>query len=195
MLLNYISAFFLNDKKHILLNHILKLYTMKKDQQIERLRSRSEKVYADGKLLDYKLFGDKNIRKYYVPEQRYDTDSFNQVQNFLYKQALFGLNIYKPEEVKALAPKERFKIISLQHKAVREINVLKQQRIIKRTNNILALFTKSALAQSIINDDYVNPVLTNRFTFDDLGIKKAQVIERLHKARILQENFYQIKTN
>jgi len=168
---------------------------MKKEQQIERLRSRSEKVYTNGQLLDYKIYGDKKLRRYYTPEQQYDTDSYNQVQNFLYKRALFGLNIYNPNEVKELTPKEKFKIISLQHKAVKEMNVLKQQRIIQSTNNILALFTQSTLAQAIIDDNYVNPKLSNKFTFSDLNIKKDQVVARLHKARVLPENFYQIKSN
>lgn len=165
---------------------------MKKEQQIEQLRSRSEKVYANGQLLDYKLYGDKSIKRYYWKHE-YNTDPYNQVQNFLYKQALFGLMIYKPDEVKELTPKERYKIISLQHKAVREMNVLKQEKIIKSTNNILALFTKSSLAKQIINDTHVDPKLFDNFSFNDLDIKKDQVVNRLHKAKILPDNFYEIK--
>ena len=90
-----ISPFFLLSKTVNLTHHILKLYTMIKAQLIEQLRSRSTKVYSNGKLLDnYRLYGDQKRKKYYVEKQQYDENSYNQVQNFLYKQALFGLSIH-----------------------------------------------------------------------------------------------------
>ena len=166
---------------------------MMKAQLIEQLRSRSVKVYSNGKLLDdYRLYGDQKRKKYYVPTQEYDENSYNQVQNFLYKQALFGLSIYNKRELAEMPPKEKGKISKLRERTQGELNILKQKLIIERSNALLELFPNSPLAQTILTDDYVDPELENKFSFRDLGIKKEEVISRLCKARILPENFHQI---
>ena len=88
--------------------------------------------------------------------------------------------------------KEKSKITKLRERTQGELNTLKQKLIIERSNALLELFPNSPLAQTILNDDYVDPELENKFSFRDLGIKKEDVIFRLCKARILPENFHQI---
>ena len=166
---------------------------MTKAQQIEQLRKRSTKIFSNGKLLnDYRRYGDQKRKRYYAPKQVYDKNSYNQVQNFLYKQALFGLGIYNKRELANMPKKEKSKISRLRERTQGELNILKQKLIIEKTNVLLELFPNSPLAQKILNDDYVDAGLENKFSFRDLGIKKEHVVSRLCKARILPENFHQI---
>lgn len=166
---------------------------MTKAQHIELLRKHSVKVYSNGKLLDdYRHYGDQQRKKYYLPKQSYDEKSYNQIQNFLYKQALFGLGIYNKRELAQMPPKEKSKITKLRERAQGELNILKQKLIIEKSNALLELFPNSPLVQTILNDDYVDPTLENTFSFRDLGIKKEDVISRLCEAEILPQNFYEI---
>lgn len=165
---------------------------MIRNQQLEQLQKRSEKIYSNGKLLDYKLYGDiYQKRRRYVPPQQYE-NTYNQVQNFLYKRALYGLNIYTDKELQEMPRNIKNKIIKVYKRANKEITLLKQSLIIERSNALLSLFPNSPLAQDILNDDFVDPNLTNKFKFSDLGIRKEDVIEHLHSAGVLPENFYEI---
>lgn len=166
---------------------------MMKNQIIEQIRNRSEKIYSNGKLLDYKLYGDiyQKSKRRVPPPQRYE-NSYNQVQNFLYKRALYGLNIYDDKEIREMPRDIKNKIIKVCKRANKEITLLKQSIIIERSNEILALFDRSPLAQDILNDSFVDPGLHNKFNFSDLGIKKEDVIARLHDTGVLPKNFYEI---
>jgi hypothetical protein len=114
------------------------------------------------------------------------------VQNFLYKRALFGLDVYKKREIREMHPKERSKIARIHRRTQRELNSFKQQLVIQKSNVLLSVFHKSPLAQKILQESDTIPDLDNKFSFGDLGIKKEHVVERLHQAGILPSNFYEI---
>ncbi|HUV84337.1 MAG TPA: hypothetical protein VMV86_01430 [Methanosarcinales archaeon] len=163
---------------------------MTNPHKIEQLRGRSEKVYSNGKLLDYNLFGDVEQKKYY---QHYDRSPYSQVQNFLYKRAIKGLRIFTKEEVDAMHPKKKRRIIKTHRRAQKEIAILKQVAINKSTNKFLELFHHSPLAQDIIKSTFLAPKVKNEFSPEDLGITKDVIIERLHEIGILPKTFYEIK--
>ena len=163
---------------------------MTKTKDIEQLRRRSEKIYSNGKILDYNLFGDTTRKKYY---QQYDRSPYSQVQNFLYKRAIFGLSIFGKEEIKEMHPNKRHRIIKVHKRAQRELNLWKQNIVIQNTNRWLKLFPNSPLAQDIINTTTTDPTVKNKLSFDDLGITKDEVVDKLLKAGILPNNFYELK--
>jgi len=166
---------------------------MTNEQKVMLLRSHSEIVYSNGKLLDYKLYGDLNKKKrYFVEKQEYTGQNYNQVQNFLYKRALFGLGIYNKQELKELTPKEKSKVISLHNRTRKELNKLKQQLVIKQSNYFFSLFPNSALAKDILDNPFIDPKLGNKFSFSDFGIKKEHVIDLLIEVNVLPKNFHQI---
>ena len=164
---------------------------MAKSQDIELLRSRSEKVYSNGKLLDYKLYGDRRKRSF-LPPQQYEKHPLNPVQDFLYKRALIGLKVYNKKELRELLPIEKSKIIKRYSDTQRELNIWKHRLAIKASNEILELFPNSPLAQAIIKNDYIDAQTISEFTFRDLGIKKPDIIKRLHTVGILPNDFYEI---
>ena len=164
---------------------------MAKSNRIEQLRSRSEKVYSNGKLLDYKLYGDRGKRRY-LPSQQYENQILNPVQSFLYKRALKGLDVYNKKELKELDPNEKHKVIKLYSRTQKELNMWKHKLTIEATNDLLELFPNSSLAKAIIKDDYLDVKTENAFSFRDLGIKREDIIAQLHKTGILPDNFYEI---
>lgn len=167
-----------------------------KHKMIELLKSRSKIVFTKGRLLDeYKLYGDQKRKRYYLPRQEYERNPLNEVQNFLYKRALFGLGIYTKQEIRQMHTKKKGKIRRIHLRTQRELNLWKQSLIIESTNQFLELFPNSPLAQEIIKDSTTDPLLSNNFTFRDLGIKKEHVVEKLLEAGILPNNFYDINKN
>lgn len=167
---------------------------MKKIEPIELLRRRSEKIYADGTLLNYTLYGDQHCKRYYLPKQEYDVNIYNDVQNFLYKQAMFGLNAYTQKEIAEMPKKKYHKIIRLYTRTKKEVNIIKQSLVIKHSNQIFNLFPNSSLLRTIMQDDFVDPTVNNKLSLTDLGIKKEFVINRLYTVGILPNNFHQINT-
>lgn len=164
---------------------------MTKAQQIEKLRSRSEIVYRDGQLLDYTLYGDKKNKRY-TPRPRYESDSLNEVQKFLYKRALKGLAVYNRHEIRELAPAEKSKVVRLYSRTQRELTMWKHKLTIEATDEILALLPNSRLAKSLLGYDCLNVSTDNNLSFRDLGITKEDIIARLHSVGILPDNFYKI---
>jgi hypothetical protein len=164
---------------------------MAKTNRIEQLRSRSEKIYSNGKLLDYKLYGDRGKRRY-LPPQQYENQILNPVQTFLYKRALKGLDAYNKKELRELDPVEKHKVIRLYSRTQKELNMWKHKLTIEASNELLELFPNSPLANAIIKDDYLDVQTENSFSFRDLGIKREDIIAQLHKVGILPNNFYEI---
>ena len=162
---------------------------MAKSKDIEQLRSRSEKVYSNGKILDYTLYGDTQRKKYY---QQYDRSPYNQVQNFLYKRAMFGLSIFEQEEIKTMHPEKRHRIIKVHKRTQRELNIWKQKIVKKNTDQFLKLFPNSPLAQDLLIESTIDTKFKNKLSFKELGIDKEQIVDKLHKAGILPTNFYEL---
>jgi len=165
---------------------------MAKTPTIEQLRSRSEKIYSAGKLLNYRLYGDQKRKRYYI---QYERDPYNKVQNFLYKRALFGLNIFEKEEITLMHKDKRKRIQKVHKRTQRELTIWKQEIINKLTNDLFELFPKSILAQQLIEQHSTDPSFKNTFSFKELGIKKDHVVEKLYKSGILPNNFYELNEN
>jgi hypothetical protein len=165
---------------------------MAKTLTIEQLRRRSEKIYSAGKLLDYRLYGDHKRKKPYV---HYERDSYNKVQNFLYKRALFGLSVFDKEDIALMHKDKQKRILKVHKRAQRELTVWKQELINKLSNDLFELFPNSLLAQELIKRPATDPTFKNTFSFKDLGIKKDQVVDKLYKSGILPNNFYELNEN
>jgi len=164
---------------------------MIKDQLIKQLRSRSEKVYSDGKILDYRLYGDRKHRSF-LPPQQFESDALNPVQSFLYKRALKGLEVYTKKEIREMNKEEKHKIIKMYSRTQKELTLWKHKLTIAASDEILALLPNSMLARALVNYDCLDITTDNSFSFRDLGIKKTDIIQKLHEVGILPANFYDI---
>jgi hypothetical protein len=187
--------FFIRQASKFNLSHN-KALTMMKEQIIEQLKSRSTIIATKGQLLEqYKLYGDQKRKRYYSPRQEYEKSPYNDVQNFIYKRALFGLSVYNKTEISKMHFNKKSKINRIHQRTQKELNIWKQLLIIKSSNKFLELFPNSPIAQEIIKDSKTDPLLSNNFTFGDLGIKKEHVVERLYEVGVLPRNFYEINKN
>ena len=157
---------------------------MKKQQQYQNLE-------YNGVFADFQTFGNSFKGKRYFNNESetvmsYEKNSYTDRQEFLFNKALKGLNAYDLKEVKKMRPDQVQRIRKVNAKALSEINILKQERLIKITNSIFALFHNSPFAKGIV-EEFSEP--HNRFrcetSWKELGITKSMVIERLVDKKIL----------
>lgn len=126
--------------------------------------------------------------------QKYEKDPYTKRQNRLYKECLYGLSIYKGEELFSLSVHEKTLIKNNNEKTQRLLNLFKQQVIIHYSNLFFnKYFPDSRITRDLLSDDNCKPK-TNvacKFTFADLDITKEDIIEILIANNVLPKDFYQ----
>ena len=125
----------------------------------------------------------------------YEVDPFNQYQNFLYKRLLYGLNMYSQEEVLVMPITKRQRILKNQRKAQKTLNVYKQEIVNKISNNFFQkYFPESPITKALVGEfNFTDEDFINKFDFKSLGITKKSIIDRLIQAKLLPNNFYELK--
>ena len=144
-----------------------------------------------GKFSNYQVYG-SNLEG--VKYGKIEVDHLNDYQNFLYKRALFGLAIYTPEELKFISPAKKARINKVHKRAQVILNIFKQQV----TNVISTKFFIFAFpkAETVVKDLFIDgindfdPEFENKLSLKDLGISKAQVIEKFIINGVLPPSFY-----
>lgn len=164
---------------------------MKLSQKIEKIANRTSKTTYEGKFKDFQSMGQsfKENEPSIVKE-----DSFNKVQNHLYKRAMFGLKVYTKAELDSMHWEKKERVKKVHKKTQQELNDWKQQKIIDLTNNVFQVFKKSLVAKAIV-EDHSDPVakFTSRTSFKVLKINKRAIIKRLRKKGLLPSNFETLK--
>lgn len=162
-------------------------------KKLETLQNRKNRYQYDGKLSKYQQEGSKLKGKRYCV---YEVDEFNSYQNFLYRRALFGLKVYKPDELKTMFKDKRQRIEKVHKRAQNELNLWKQTL----TNNVFnALFSKyfsnSPMGKELITTygNITDPKYINKIEFKDLGVKKKDIVNKLIELGVLPKNFYELK--
>jgi hypothetical protein len=152
----------------------------------------NNKYEYSGKLEQYQLEGSKHKGKRYAS---YELDTLNQYQNFLYKRAMYGLRMYTDQEIATMGAKNKQRIISIQQKTQRVLNLYKQEVVNKLSNNIFQrLFPKSPITTALVGEfTFTDSGFINTIDFKTLGITKELIINKLIKENILPNNFYELK--
>jgi hypothetical protein len=126
----------------------------------------------------------------------YEKDPFNSRQNFLYKRALIGVGIYNKEEIAEMSNDKIKRINKIHRKTQTILNLWKQELMISKSNKMIkSLFTnvEYGLMKEILNNNFIDKDFICTLSFKDLGITKAQVINRLITEKILPKNFHELK--
>jgi hypothetical protein len=126
----------------------------------------------------------------------YEIDEFNNFQNKLYKEALFGLSNYSQDEIKKLNYQEQNRITKIHRKTQTVLNLWKQELCNNIVNSMLkCLFPKSKVTKELVEDfgNIVDPSFKNFLTFKQLGISKKQIVDKLILKEVLPLNFYKLK--
>jgi hypothetical protein len=128
--------------------------------------------------------------------QMYEQDPYNSRQNFLYKRALIGVGVYSKEEINEMSNEKLKRINKIHRKTQTILNLWKQELMISKSNKMIkSLFTnvEYGLMKEILNNNFIDKDFICTLSFKDLGITKAQVINRLITEKILPKNFHELK--
>lgn len=124
----------------------------------------------------------------------YEVDEFNNLQNKMYKQVLFGLSSFTKEEISKMSYKQQNEVTKKTKKAQNVLNLWKQTLCNKYVNDLLhQFFPKSRITQELLEDNHTDVSFKNCIDFKILGINKKQIINYLIKQEVLPENFYKLK--
>lgn len=163
---------------------------MKTSQAISQLSNREDRTHYTGKFESLQAFGNFYKGKSYT---KYEQDPFNAYQNFLYKRALYGLKMYEDNEVKTMHWQKKKRIIKVNKRTQHILNIWKQEISNVYTQKFFEqVFPKSPVTKSLKGYNYTDPKFKCKLSFKDLGIKKEQVIQKLHQEGVLQKNFYEL---
>jgi hypothetical protein len=160
---------------------------MNTSQNIKTLKERVEKTTYTGTFKDFQAFGSSFKGERYAD---YEKSPYNELQNFLYKRALFGLKIYSDQNAKELHWQKRQRIQKVHKRAQKELNIWKQEKMISITNKVFDIFRRSSFAKEVI-DIYSDPdpKFISKASFKELSLSKEDVINRLLSRGILPKNF------
>jgi hypothetical protein len=151
---------------------------------------KSTMVHYDRTLIQQQqLHGNNRSTRQYQPQDI----PFNDLQQFIYRKALYGLAVYKPQDVKNLERKEKFEIIKLQRKAQHVINVFKLDTINQMVKGLFGkYFWNSDQGKEFVDEKYTDYNEVCSMSFKDLGINKHMVAQKLIEAKVLPVDFFQL---
>lgn len=138
------------------------------------------------------LFGDSYHGKHY---QQFEQDEFNQYQNRLYKDAVYGLSSYSLLQLRKMSISEKLQIKRVNRHAQVVLNRWKQEIVYKHVDNFLvSVFYKSKGLRRMIegSSDFTNAKEVNSFGFAELNLRKIDIALKLIEEKILPDNFFRI---
>lgn len=183
---------------------------------LKRKRRSAVKVNIEEHIQQFNLYGGQFKYRYQfvrskLPKhkqlvQRYERHVFNDYQNLLYNQALYGLRSLPVKMVQTMSEEQKKQVMRNYQNAQKLVKQLKQNVIIDCSNAIIdyylaqaaELTTREAMhakffLQGIRHSKETDTGYRDTLTFKDLGITKEQIIEILIKHRILPENYHTLK--
>ncbi len=147
--------------------------------------------YENETVTQIQIFGTSRYQK---TEQTID---FSPVQADLYQKVVYGFKAYSKEEMYSMSELTRINITVKYTKAQRILQRWKQELIFKSVDDFLmALFPRSETikkmiqVQGYLKDD--NDTDANFISFEEIGISKKQIANKLIEFGLLPKNFYQL---
>jgi hypothetical protein len=131
-----------------------------------------------------------NNSRYY---QKFDSPVFNNVQQKVYAEALYGLNVYSEDEIKTMSKNKKFKIENTQIQVQENLNLYKQEIVNNQMNGFLIkLFPNSKVVKQMCNENECDRTYINTLSFKELKITPVMIVERLIKSHLITNNFFQL---
>lgn len=127
---------------------------------------------------------------------RFEKDPYNKVQNFLYNRALYGLNMYSKEEIAELSKPQKVRILKIQRKTQKVLNLWKQEITNGIANEIfIRLFPDMEITKCLVNFYGIegDERHINMISFKDLNINKEHIITKLITSKVLPKHFRELK--
>lgn len=123
------------------------------------------------------------------------TGQLNTSQEFLYYRALYGLDMYTPEEIKDMKREKRRKIQRAQRKAREIIEMWKQDMLNTITNDLFSrLFPNSQFTRELLETSTtLDANFQSNLSLRSIGVTDVELASLLVKHKALPGNFHQIK--
>jgi hypothetical protein len=116
----------------------------------------------------------------------------NMVQRPMYRQLMYGLTEFTPEQIQAMSPKAIQTVVSRHERAKRALHVMKSKKYMgAETRLINAIFSNSVQIRFDKDCDWMEP-LPKGVTLRSLKITTKQVIEEFITRKLLPDNFFSI---
>ena len=129
---------------------------------------------------------------------RYEKDMFNEVQNFLYKRAVFGIKVYTEEQLNKMNHDKKRRIIKVHKRCQHVLNIWKQELCNEYTNRIFEkLFPRPEMSRFfyVKHRNTTDPTFMNTLNFKDMGVSKKQIVDKLIVEGVLPKDFYNLKND
>jgi hypothetical protein len=128
-----------------------------------------------------------------VKYQPVEKPIFNKEQQRLYAEVIYGLTIFKPEEISKLSPKRKYEIVTTFKKSQKILNEWKQEIINFKVNGFLSkLFPKSKVVIDIVSINGYEETIKCKHSFKELGLTQEVIAKKLVQCGILPPNFFQL---
>lgn len=128
----------------------------------------------------------------------YEKDLFNEVQNFLYKRAIFGIKVYTDEQINKMNHDKKRRIIKVHKRCQNILNIWKQELCNDFTNRIFEkLFPRPEMSKFfyVTHRNSTDADYMNTLNFKDMGVSKKQIVDKLIIEGVLPKDFYNLKKN
>lgn len=142
---------------------------------------------------------DKKKKWWGKPKVQFEKDPYSAYQNFLYRRAIYGLNVYTDHEIDDMDDATHDRIVTLFNKTQAVLNKWKQKIIIQMSVDFFTRFFPKQthnceFVEALKKPCKPDPLLKNNLTFKDLGISKEMIIEKLISSNLLPSNFHTLTT-
>lgn len=129
-----------------------------------------------------------------VKYQPVEKPIFNKEQQRLYAEVIYGLTIFKPEEISKLSPKRKYEIVTTFKKSQKILNEWKQEIINVKINGFLSkMFPKSKIVNQIISINGYDETSKCKHSFKELGLTQEMIAKKLVECGVLPNNFFQLQ--
>ena len=151
--------------------------------------------YTDSNKHMFVKFQNRDVKVIHSREkvQEVETPVFNQKQQKMYSEALYGLSIYPEAMVSKMPKRIMLRIITRCEAVQKVINRWKQEIVNDRVDNLLtSMFPKSPIVKQMVGieaDDTVRCTISMK----DLGLNQMKIAEKLVSLNLLPQNFFDLR--
>jgi hypothetical protein len=125
--------------------------------------------------------------------QQIEAPVFNQLQQKLYAEAVYGLSFYSSEAVQQMSKSKKLRVLAKYAKAQRILNRWKQEIVHEKVDSLLlALFPNSLITKILVETKGYDRQVRESHTFKELGLTQQDVANKLIEVNLLPANFYQL---
>lgn len=126
-----------------------------------------------------------------------ESEWFNSYQYFLFRRALYGLEVYSQEELRYISSQKKKRIKSVHKHVQKTLNEFKQKLLINYTDRLLtALFPNSEDIKLFVSSySEPDPDFICSVSMEKFGITKKDIAQELVDKKCLPYNFFELTVN